>query len=215
MADFVDDDEMYVTKRNGEQEIVSFDKILTRIKRLGQEANIKLNYTTLVMKVIDQLYSGISTTKIDELSAEQCASMSSIHPDYNILAGRITVSNHLKNTKSSFLEVMEELYTYKDKHGKQSPIVSEELLNVAKKHEERINENIDYNRDYLIEYFGFKTLERAYLLKMNGISIERPQHMWMRVSIGIHGENIENVLETYHLMSQKYFTHATPTLFNA
>ena len=215
MADFVDDDEMYVTKRNGEQEIVSFDKILTRIKRLGQEANIKLNYTTLVMKVIDQLYSGISTTKIDELSAEQCASMSSIHPDYNILAGRITVSNHLKNTKSSFLEVMEELYTYKDKHGKQSPIVSEELLNVAKKHEERINENIDYNRDYLIEYFGFKTLERAYLLKMNGISIERPQHMWMRVSIGIHGENIEKVLETYHLMSQKYFTHATPTLFNA
>ena len=215
MADFADDDEMYVTKRNGEQEVVSFDKILTRIKRLGQEANIKLNYTTLVMKVIDQLYSGISTTKIDELSAEQCASMSSIHPDYNILAGRITVSNHLKNTKSSFLEVMEELYYYKDKHGKQSPIVSEELLNVAKQYEERINENIDYNRDYLIEYFGFKTLERAYLLKLNGVSIERPQHMWMRVSIGIHGENIENVLETYHLMSQKYFTHATPTLFNA
>ena len=215
MADFTDDDEMYVTKRNGEQEVVSFDKILTRIKRLGQEANIKLNYTTLVMKVIDQLYSGISTTKIDELSAEQCASMSSIHPDYNILAGRITVSNHLKNTKSSFLEVMEELYTYKDKHNKQSPIVSEELLNVAKQYEERINENIDYNRDYLIEYFGFKTLERAYLLKKNGITIERPQHMWMRVSIGIHGEDIEKVLETYHLMSQKYFTHATPTLFNA
>ena len=122
-----DDDEMYVTKRNGKQEIVSFDKILTRIKRLGQEANIKINYTTLVMKVIDQLYSGISTTKIDELSAEQCASMSSIHPDYNILAGRIVISNHLKNTKNSFFKVVSDLYHYQDKHDKHSPLITHDL----------------------------------------------------------------------------------------
>ena len=122
-----DDDEMYVTKRNGKQDIVSFDKILTRIKRLGQEANIKINYTTLVMKVIDQLYSGISTTKIDELSAEQCASMSSIHPDYNILAGRIVISNHLKNTKNSFFNVISELYHYQDKHDKHSPLITAEV----------------------------------------------------------------------------------------
>ena len=210
-----EDDEMMVTKRNGEQDTVSFDKILTRIKRLGTEANIKINYTTLVMKVIDQLYSGISTTKIDELSAEQCASMASIHPDYNILAGHITISNHHKNTKSSFLEVMTDLYNYRDKHNKHSPLVTQEIIESATKYEKEFNELIDYSRDYLIEYFGFKTLERAYLMKINNVTVERPQHMWMRVSIGIHGMNFEKIIETYNLMSQKYFTHATPTLFNA
>ncbi len=212
-----DDDEMIVTKRNGDQETVAFDKILNRIKRIGTEVGIKINYTSLVMKVIDQLYSGISTTKIDELSAEQCASMSSIHPDYNILAGRITVSNHHKNTKQSFLDVMNDLYNYRDKHDKHSPLISKQLIDVANKYKDTIDESIDYTRDYLIEYFGFKTLERAYLMKINKITIERPQHMWMRVSIGIHGnsENIDKILETYNLMSQKYFTHATPTLFNA
>lgn len=212
-----DDDEMIVTKRNGDQETVAFDKILNRIKRIGTEVGIKINYTSLVMKVIDQLYSGISTTKIDELSAEQCASMSSIHPDYNILAGRITVSNHHKNTKQSFLDVMNDLYNYRDKHDKHSPLISKQLIDVANKYKDIIDESIDYTRDYLIEYFGFKTLERAYLMKINKTTIERPQHMWMRVSIGIHGEseNIDKILETYNLMSQKYFTHATPTLFNA
>ena len=212
-----DDDEMIVTKRNGDQETVAFDKILNRIKRIGTEVGIKINYTSLVMKVIDQLYSGISTTKIDELSAEQCASMSSIHPDFNILAGRITVSNHHKNTKQSFLDVMNDLYNYRDKHDKHSPLVSKELIDVANKYKDTIEESIDYTRDYLIEYFGFKTLERAYLMKINKITVERPQHMWMRVSIGIHGysNNIDKILETYNLMSQKYFTHATPTLFNA
>lgn len=213
--DFENEEEMIVTKRNGTQETVSFDKILTRIKRIGTEANIKINYTTLVMKVIDQLYSGISTTKIDELSAEQCASMASIHPDYNILAGHITVSNHHKNTKSSFLEVMKDLYNYTDKHDKHSPLVTKDIIDSATKYEKEFNELIDYNRDYLIEYFGFKTLERAYLMKINKVTIERPQHMWMRVSIGIHGMNFEKIIETYNLMSQKYFTHATPTLFNA
>jgi ribonucleotide reductase alpha subunit len=209
------DEEMYVTKRSGEQEIISFDKILTRIKKLGQEANIKLNYTTLVIKVIDQLYSGISTTKIDELSAEQCASMSSIHPDYNILAGRITNSNHHKNTEEAFSTVMQTLYDYRDKHDISSPLVTMEFIDIVHKHEAELNDMCDYNRDYLIEYFGFKTLERAYLMQVNKVIVERPQHMWMRVAVGIHGNNMERVRETYDLMSNKKFTHATPTLFNA
>lgn len=209
------DAEMYVSKRDGKQQVVAFDKILKRIKTLGSEANIKLNYTALVMKVIDQLYSGISTTKIDELSAEQCASMASIHPDYNVLAGRIVVSNHHKNTHNSFLDAMNELYNYRDIHDKHSPLVTKEFIDIVQTNAELFESTIDYNRDYLIDYFGFKTLERAYLMKVNKITVERPQHMWMRVSIGIHGENIDRVIETYHFMSQKYFTHATPTLFNA
>ena len=210
-----DETEMYVTKRNGEQEIVSFDKILKRIKRIGTEANIKINYTSLVMKVIDQLYPGISTTQIDELSAEQCASLSSTHYDYNILAGRIVVSNHQKNTKNSFYSVMNDLYQYTDKHGKQSPLISSELMTNVYRFSDELEEMIDYDRDYNIEYFGFKTLERAYLIKIDKKSVERPQHMWMRVSMGIHGNNLEKIKETYDLMSNKYFTHATPTLFNA
>lgn len=215
------DDEMYVTKRNGNREIVSFDKILNRIKKLGKEAHfgkeadIKINYTTLVMKVIDQLYDGISTTKIDELSAEQCASMASIHPDYNVLAGRITVSNHHRNTTDSFVNAMTQLYSYQDKHDKHSPLVSQELYDTVLAYPLELEAMIDYERDYLIDYFGLKTLERAYLMKVNKVSIERPQHMWLRVSIGIHGQDLVKIKETYDLMSQKYFTHATPTLFNA
>ena len=215
------DDEMYVTKRNGNREIVSFDKILNRIKKLGKEAHfgkeadIKINYTTLVMKVIDQLYDGISTTKIDELSAEQCASMASIHPDYNVLAGRITVSNHHRNTTDSFVNAMTQLYSYQDKHDKHSPLVSQELYDIVVAYPLELEAMIDYERDYLIDYFGLKTLERAYLMKVNKVSVERPQHMWLRVSIGIHGKDLVKIKETYDLMSQKYFTHATPTLFNA
>jgi ribonucleoside-diphosphate reductase alpha subunit len=209
------ENEMYVTKRNGSSEIVSFDKILNRIKKLGQEADIKINYTTLVMKVIDQLHDGISTTKIDELSAEQCASMSSIHPDYNVLAGRIIISNHHRNTTDSFVNSMTQLYSYQDKHDKHSPLVSKDLYDVVVSNPLELENMIDYERDYLIDYFGFKTLERAYLMKVNKVTVERPQHMWLRVSIGIHGKDLTKVKETYDLMSQKYFTHATPTLFNA
>jgi ribonucleoside-diphosphate reductase alpha subunit len=209
------DEEMYVTKRNGQSEIVSFDKILTRIKKIGQEANIKLNYTSLVMKVIDQLYDGISTTKIDELSAEQCASMASIHMDYNTLAGRITVSNHQKSTSGSFVEVMNKLFDYHDKHNKHSPLVSMDLHIIANKYAGELDALCDYSRDYLIDYFGFKTLERAYMMKVDRTTVERPQHMWLRVAIGIHGDNMLRIKETYDLMSQKFFTHATPTLFNA
>jgi len=209
------DNEMNVTKSNGVLEIVSFDKILTRIKRKGKEVNIKVNYTTLAMKVIDQLYDGISTIKIDELSAEQCASMASVHYDYNTLAGRIIVSSHQKNTSDSFSKVMTELYNFTDKQGKSSPLISDELMKIVVDNGDYLDFMCDYSRDYLIDYFGFKTLDKAYLIKINGKSIERPQHMWMRVAIGIHGTNLDNVKETYDLMSQKYFTHATPTLFNA
>lgn len=212
---FFNEGEMYVSKRNGNLEIIAFDKILTRIKKIGVEANIKINYTTLTMKVIDQLYNKISTTKIDELSAEQCASMASIHHDYNVLAGRIIVSNHQKNTMSNFSEVMIELYNYKDKHQKHSPLVSKELYDLVLINRKVYDDLCDYSRDYLIDYFGFKTLERSYLMKINKKTMERPQHLWLRVSIGIHGDNMERVIETYNLMSQKYFTHATPTLFNA
>jgi len=210
-----DDNDMRVTKRNGDIETVEFDKILKRIKTAGQEVGIKINYTSLAMKVIDQLYDTISTTKIDELSAEQCASMASIHPDYNVLAGRIIISNHHKNTPDSFSSAMTQLYEYKDKHGLSSPLISDELLDIVKTHGQELDAACDYSRDYLIDYFGFKTLERAYLTRVNGKIIERPQHMWMRVAIGLHGTDMFRALETYNLMSQKYFTHATPTLFNA
>jgi len=212
---FSDDEEMYVTKRNGEKEIVSFDKILQRIKKAGSKVGIQINYTALAMKVIDQLYDNITTTQIDELTADQCASLSSTHPDYNILAGRIIISNHQKNTSESFSSVMEELYLFKDKHGKESSLVSDELYEIVKTHSDILDNFCLYCRDYLIDYFGFKTLERAYLMKINKTIVERPQHMWLRVAIGIHGGNIERVKETYDFMSQKYFTHATPTLFNA
>jgi ribonucleotide reductase alpha subunit len=209
------DDEMLVKKRNGELETVAFDKILRRIRTIGTEVGIKINYTTLAMKVIDQLYNGISTTKIDELSAQQCASLASTHPDYNVLAGRITISNHHKNTSSSFVDVMTSLYDYKDTHGKSSPLVSDLLYEVVQKYKDEWDNILDYQCDYLIDYFGFKTLERAYLMQINKVTVERPQHMWLRVSIGIHGDNLEQIRKTYEYMSQKYFTHATPTLFNA
>jgi ribonucleoside-diphosphate reductase alpha chain len=207
--------EMYVTKRDGQTEIVSFDKILRRIKRIGLEAGIKINYTTLAMKVIDQLYDNISTTKIDELTADQCASMSSIHYDYATLASHITVSNHHKNTEADFATVMSQLHNYMDKHNKQSPLVTKELLDVVEANKERIASALDFKRDYVFDYFGFKTLEKSYLMRINDKVVERPQHMWMRVSLGIHGSNIDDAIKTYDLMSQKYFTHATPTLFNA
>ncbi len=208
--------EMRVTKRDGTLKTVEFDKILRRVKILGNEAGIKINYTALTMKVIDQLFDGISTAKIDELSAEQCASMSSMHHEYNTLAGRIVVSNHHKNTSPSFTKVMTDLYEFTDTHGKNSPLVSDELFKVVTSDVSgELDAMCDYSRDYLIDYFGFKTLERAYLMKIDGKTVERPQHMWLRVAIGIHGSDMESVKETYEYMSRKYFTHATPTLFNA
>jgi len=206
---------MYVTKRNGKTEIISFDKILRRLRRLGTEASLKINYTTLTMKVIDQLYDKIPSTKIDELSADQCASLASTHPDYNTLAGRIVVSNHHRSTSTSFSKVMRQLYDFKDGHGNNCPMISKELYQLVCAKAKDLDAICKYERDYLIDYFGFKTLERSYLMKVNRVTVERPQHMWLRVSLGIHGENIDAARETYEAMSQKYFTHATPTLFNA
>jgi len=220
-----EDDEMHVTKRCGRTEIVSFDKILKRIRTIGQETydipvpalqhSLKINYTSLAMKVIDQLYNNISTTKIDELSAEQCASMASVHPDYSTLATRLIIANHQKNTSSMFVDTMSKLYMNKDKHGKHSPLITDDMMITARTYETELNELCYHTRDYLIDYFGFKTLERAYLMKIGDKVVERPQFMWLRVAMGIHGDNLEKIIETYELMSQKYFTHATPTLFNA
>ncbi len=209
------ENEMRVTKRNGELEDIAFDKILNRVKNVGQEVNIQINYSSLVMKVIDQLFDGISTGNIDELTAEQCASLSTQHPDYGTLAGRIVVSNHQKNTTGSFYDTMKQLFDFIDVRGDKSSLVNEETWKVICENREFLESIVDYNRDYLIDYFGFKTLERSYLFKVNGKVVERPQHMWLRVSIGIHGEKMDKVKETYDFMSQKYFTHATPTLFNA
>ena len=212
--------DMRVTKRDGNLEDMSFDKILNRIKKLGQDVGIQINYSALVMKVIDQLYDKIETAKIDELAAEQCASLSTQHIDYGVLAGRIVVSNHQKNTQSSFTKVMHNLYDFKDIHGNNKPLICENTWKFINKHSIELDEMIEHNRDYLIDFFGFKTLERAYLFRINSRIIERIQHMWLRVAVGIHAnlknsKSIHLIKETYDLMSQKYFTHATPTLFNA
>ena len=204
----------YVIKRNGEKEIVSFDKILTRVKRLGK-TELNINYTQLVKKIIDMLYNNIQTIKIDELTAQECASLITTHPDYGILASRILISNHHKETLGDYKNVITKLYNNKDIHGSHSPIISKQLYDTVVENSDKIQTMLNYKRDYEFDYFGFKTLERAYLLKINGVIIERPQHMWMRVALSIHRNDMKLVEETYNLMSLKYFTHATPTLFNA
>jgi len=215
--------EMYVIKRDGKLEVLSFDKILNRIKNICQEVNININYQSLVIKVIDQLYDNIPTSKIDELTAEQCAVMSTNNTCYATLASRIVISNHQKNTEPIFSKVINSLYKFKDIHNNHYPLISNSLYEFVIKHENILNNMIDYNRDYLIDYFGFKTLDKMYLFKIKDKIVERPQHMWMRVAIGIHGdinnfdqiECLRLIKETYDLMSTKYFTHATPTLFNS
>lgn len=211
------DQEMRVMKRDGKFEDISFDKILNRVKNLGNnmEPKLKLNYSQFVMDVIEQLYPDISTTKIDELTAEQCASMCTKHPDYGSLASRIIVSNNHKNTLASFSDTMELLYEFKDIHDKHIPIIDPNVWSIIKNNKDFFDNLVDYNRDFEIDYFGFKTLERAYLMRVDKKVVERPQHMWLRVSIGIHFDDLDAVKETYDLMSQKYFTHATPTLYNA
>jgi len=206
--------EDYVIKRNGQREIISFDKILNRVKKLGGN-DLSVNYTSLVQKIIDRLYDEIPTTQIDELTAQQCASLITTHGDYGELASRILVSNHHKNTPKTFHETMSELYHFKDINDKQYPLISHELWNIVYNNKDLLEDIIDYDRDYLIDYFGFKTLERAYLMRVNKKIVERPQHMWMRVALGIWGNDFTKVKTTYDAMSEKYFTHATPTLFNA
>ena len=204
---------MHVVKRNLQKEDVSFDKVLNRLKNLSDDLHI--NVYELAQKVCTRIYDGVNTCELDELAAYLSSSMSIDNPDYSTLASRIIISNHHKNTSPSFSETIQILYNNKDIHGNDSPLVSKELYEIVNKNKEKLNNYIDYQRDFLFDYFGFKTLERAYLIKINKKIIERPQHLWMRVSIGIHGEDIKEVLETYDLMSKKYFTHATPTLFNS
>jgi ribonucleotide reductase alpha subunit len=204
---------MRVIKRNDEMEDVSFDKVLNRLKNLS--SGLTIDVSEIAQKVCSRIYDGVKTYELDELAAYLCSSMSIEHPDYSVLASRIIISNHHKNTSPSFSETIHILYNNKDNHDNQIPLVSDELYNIVNKNKEKLNTYIDYQRDYLFDYFGFKTLERAYLLRVNKKVIERPQHMWMRVAIGIHGNDIKDVLHTYDLMSKKYFTHATPTLFNA
>ena len=212
-----DEQEMRVLKRDGVLQEVSFDKILQRVKKLGAECAppLSINYSQLIMKVIDQLYDKIPTYVIDELTAEQCASLSTKHLDYATLANRIIVSNNHKITTGSFYSAMELLYNYRDVHGESKPLIHPDLWQVIQENKLTLDSLINYDRDYLFDYFGFKTLERSYLMCINGQLVERPQHMWLRVALGIHGSNIAAVKETYDLMSCKYFTHATPTLYNA
>ena len=204
---------MHVIKRNTLCEDVSFDKVLNRLKNLSSDLNI--NVYELAQKVCSRIYDGVNTCELDELAAYLSSSMSIDNPDYSVLASRIIISNHQKNTSPSFSETIQILYNNKDIHGEDSPLVSDELYEIVNNNKEKLNNYIDYQRDFLFDYFGFKTLERAYLIKINKKIIERPQHLWMRVAIGIHGNDIKDVLETYDLMSKKYFTHATPTLFNS
>jgi ribonucleoside-diphosphate reductase alpha chain len=204
---------MKVIKRNGEYEDVSFDKVLMRLKNLSND--LKINVSELAQKVCTRIYDGVKASELDELAAYLCSSMSLDNPEYNILASRIIISNHHKNTSPSFSETVQILYNNKDIHNNESPLVSDELYEIVSKNKEKLNTYIDYQRDFSFDYFGFKTLERAYLIRVNKKVIERPQHMWMRVAIGIHGNDIKDVLQTYDLLSKKYFTHATPTLFNS
>jgi len=207
---------MFVVKRDGRKEAVKFDKITARIKKLCYGLNEVVDPIKVAMKVIEGLYDGVTTSELDNLAAEVAATMTVQHPDYALLASRIAVSNLHKNTKKSFSETMKDLYTYVNpKTGEQAPLIADDVYQIIEENKEVLDSSIIYDRDFNYDYFGFKTLERSYLLKLDGKIAERPQHMLMRVSIGIHKDDIDAAIETYNLMSEKWFTHATPTLFNS
>ncbi len=206
---------MQVTKRNGVRESVSFDKVLSRVRKASR--GLEVNPDALAQQVLSQIVDGVKTSELDELTAQLAASLSTLHPDYATLASRIAISNHHKNTRASFSEVVETLSNQvMPATGEKTSLLNDELLEIVRKHADRINAKIDASRDYLLDYFGFKTLEKSYLLKDTSMKIvERPQHMWMRVSLALWGDNFDRAFETYDFLSQKFFTHATPTLFNA
>ena len=208
---------MQVIKRSGKLEDVSFDKITARIKKLCYGLDTEyVNYIEISKKVIQGLYNGVNTTELDNLAAETAATMATDHPDYALLAARIAISNLHKNTKKSFSQTVKALYKYLDpKTGEKAGLISDEVHEIILKHKDLLDSAIIYDRDYNFDYFGFKTLERSYLLRMDDKVVERPQHMLMRVAVGIHGTDISAAIETYNLMSEKWFIHATPTLFNA
>lgn len=198
---------MRVQKRNGDLEEVSFDKVLNRLSKLSKD--ISVDYFEVAKKVCNRIYDGVNTNELDDLAANICSSMIVDNPDYDRLASRVSISNHHKKTLDKFSDTIERLFKYK-----KTKLISDDVYNVVRRNSEILDSRIQYERDYMFDYFGFKTLERSYLLSIDGKAVERPQDMWMRVSIGIHGDDIEKVLETYDCMSLKLFTHATPTLFN-
>lgn len=207
---------MFVVKRDGRKEPMMFDKITSRVRKLCYGLNDLVDPVKVAVRVIEGLYDGVTTSELDNLAAEIAATMTTTHPDYARLAARISVSNLHKNTKKSFSETMIDLYEYVNpRTGKKAPLLSDEVYKVIIDNADRLDSTIIYNRDFGYDYFGFKTLERSYLLKLNGKIAERPQHMLMRVSVGIHLNDLDAAIETYELMSKKYFTHATPTLFNS
>lgn len=208
---------MQVIKRNGKKESVNVEKIISRIEK--QCYNLDAKYIVpfeVAQKVIEGIYDGVTSRQLDELAAETAASLTTKHPDYATLASRLAVTSLHKETKKSFSDTVKELYNHTDKYtNKKTPLVSKEFYDVVKQHAEELDSAIVYNRDFNYDYFGFKTMQRSYLLKINNRTVERPQHMIMRVAVGIHGDDIKKALETYNLISEGYFTHATPTLFNA
>jgi ribonucleoside-diphosphate reductase alpha chain len=208
---------MYVIKRDGNRESVKFDKITARIQKLSYGLDpVHVNPVAVAMKVIDGIYEGVSTSELDNLAAETAASLTAKHPDYALLASRIAVSNLHKNTKKSFSQTIADLYNYVDpKTNQKAALIAEDVYEIVTSNAQELDSTIIYDRDFGYDYFGFKTLERSYLLKLDGKVAERPQHMIMRVAVGIHKEDIVSAIETYNLMSERWFTHATPTLFNA
>ena len=207
---------MFVIKRNGKKESVKFDKITARIEKLSYSLSPMVNVIEVAKKTIEGVYAGVPTTELDNLAAETAASLTITHPDYAILASRIAVSNLHKNTVKSFSATMRRLYNYVDvATQKNLPLIADDVMQIIEENAELLDSIIIYDRDFGFDYFGFKTLEKSYLLKINGKIAERPQHMYMRVAIGIHKEDIESAIKTYHLMSERWMTHATPTLFNA
>ncbi|GAB2683956.1 ribonucleoside-diphosphate reductase subunit alpha [Mucilaginibacter koreensis] len=208
---------MFVIKRDGRTESVKFDKITARIEKLCYGLNPHLvDSIDVAKKVIEGLYDGVTTSELDNLAAETAASLTTKHPDYALLASRIAVSNLHKNTIKSFSETMRKLHQYKDpKNGRSAPLIADDVWDVIEANAELLDSTIIYDRDFGFDYFGFKTLEKSYLLKLDGRIAERPQHLFMRVAVGIHKQDVESAIETYNLMSERWFTHATPTLFNA
>ncbi len=205
---------MRVLKRNGVYENVSFDKVLARIQKLSNGLD-GVQPDEVAQKICARIHDGVETSELDEFTAMTCSTMTTVHPDYGVLAARVIVSNLQKNTPATFSEAIEKLYTCKDINGNPMPLVSDELYEVVQKYKNVIDPYIKNDRDYLFDYFGYKTLERAYLQRVNGKIVERPQYMWMRVALGIHGDSIQEVFDMYDAMSQRLYTHATPTLFNA
>ena len=207
---------MYVVKRDGRREQVQFDKITARVKKLCYGLHQKVDPVSVAMRVIEGVYDGVTTSELDNLAAEVAATNAVNHPDYAQLASRIAVSNLHKTTHKSFTEVMRNLHTYTDPvTGAPAALIADDVMEIIEANAEALDSAIIYDRDFSYDYFGFKTLERSYLLKLEGQVAERPQQMLMRVSVGIHKDDVESAIKTYNMMSEGWFTHATPTLFNA